>query len=329
MSCLSRNHSQRGAALLIVLLLTATLAFVAIAITETVALSAARSINERSRSESLWLAFGAETLAAAALRAFVNETPGKLAKDDPWASEPIISPLEDAEVRLAFADATRCFNLNRLAQEGADAQAAKAEFILLAAFFGIGSNESDRVAQSIADWVDEDDLRGLQGAEDSYYTSLDNPYRTGGVNIADVSELRAMRAIDSERYNRMKSVFCAYPDKLPSVINVNMLNQSDAPVLAAALTGLLNRSISLDDAERLIAAYPERGYTDLNNFCAQPPINANPCPSPISNRLSLTSNYVTAHAEIVYNSKHLNMTTMFKIDGATVVMLRRRIGDAE
>ena len=63
----AKMNDQKGAALLIVLLMVATLSFIALAATERTTLAAARSLNERVRSESLWYAFGAETLALAAL----------------------------------------------------------------------------------------------------------------------------------------------------------------------------------------------------------------------------------------------------------------------
>ena len=58
-----RKSAERGAALVIVLLLVATLSFIALAISERTALSANRAVNARSRSELLWLGLGAEALA--------------------------------------------------------------------------------------------------------------------------------------------------------------------------------------------------------------------------------------------------------------------------
>ena len=62
-----RLEKQRGAALLIVLLLAATLSFIALASMENTSLSAARAVNVNARSEALWRALATETLARKAI----------------------------------------------------------------------------------------------------------------------------------------------------------------------------------------------------------------------------------------------------------------------
>ncbi len=324
----SKAHSkgQRGAALIIVLLLAAALAFVVLTIIEQTSLTTARSVNERARSESLWRALGAETLGAAAIEAVLEASPDRMSLDDPWAVEPLVVPMEDGAARLFFIDATRCFNVNSLAQESGVNADAVAEFIRLARHLGLGDAEGERIAQTIIDWIDLDNARQPQGAEDEYYTSLAEPYRTGGAPLADISELRAMRGMTRELYAALKPYLCAHPDGAPSNLNINMLREGDAPVLAAAL----GEDLSVGEAEAVIAARPPGGYEDLSNFWSQPPLDTLNFEQNVKSRIKLTSQYLLGRAEIAFDTAFLEMTIMYDLaQGGNPRVLRRRLGASE
>src|SRR5690606_28484584 len=52
------------------------------------------------------------------------------------------------------------------------------------------------ILPAVLDWLDADgDTRFPNGAEDEYYTRLDEPYRAANGPFADVSELRLVRGI--------------------------------------------------------------------------------------------------------------------------------------
>ncbi len=321
------NGEQRGAALLVVLLLVATLAFIALSITERTALAASRSVNARIHDESIWLAFGAETLAVAALESIWKVSNGKMSLDDPWASEPLSVPFDDVSgARLFFVDATACFNVNSLATDAGGASAgavspAIEEFSFLARNLGFSVLDGERLGSVIADWVDNDTSRLPQGAEDDYYSLLPSPYRTGNQNIASISELRAMKGFSRDVYRTLRPYLCALPDAQASSINVNMLNERHAPILAA----LLGENVTVTQARDLITARPPGGYANTDAFINAPAIKSLELDTTPAGRIAVTSKYIEARAEIVYDTAitELNAIIAFDESGKAAVLARR------
>ena len=317
---------------MIVLLLVATLAFIALSITEKTTLAAVRSVNARAFDQNVWLAFGAESLASAALTAAVEASGGKLSIDDPWAREPLELPFENGGgARLFFADATTCFNLNSLTLSADDDAAVRTpatvkEFGLLAANLGLSPFEGEAIAEVIADWIDVDTSRLPQGAEDDYYTGLPSPYRTGNKPLVSVSEIRAMKGVSRAVYAQLKPFLCVQPAGQPSPVNINMLQPRHAPVLAA----LLGETVTTGQAEDLIVSRPPGGYADVNAFINAPTVQALNLDAGIFTRLAVTSRFMQARAEIYSDDAVFEVTTDFALeDSGGVKILGRRFGAEE
>lgn len=326
------NHNQRGAALLIVLLLVATLAFVALSITEKTALAAARSVNERARSEAVWRALGAETLAREAIETVYATSDGKMSLDDPWATEPVEVPMEGGGARIFFADNTACFNVNRLSAAapeestpGSESGAVK-EFALLIRNLGLGEYEGIALAEIIADWTDADANRRPQGAEDEYYTTLPSPYRTANQPIQSVTELRAMKGVTRNVYAALKPFLCAQPGTDAAPVNINMLKEKDAPLLAA----ILGEDVTSLQAADIIGARPPGGYPDVGVFMESSAIQALEPGEELASRFDVGSRYFQARAEIIYETALLEMTTDIVIgENGEARVLARRFGAEE
>jgi len=60
---------------------------------------------------------------------------------------------------------------------------------------GIAPDNADIIVDSILDWKDGDDLHRLNGAEDEYYLSLPNPYKTRNKGFETLDELILVRGI--------------------------------------------------------------------------------------------------------------------------------------
>lgn len=319
------REKQKGAALLIVLLLAATLSFIALSAMELTTRAAARTGNVNARGEALWRAHAVELLALAAIEEIGSAEGGIMSLDDEWASEPIALPFEDdGGARVHLIDATGCFNINALGGENnsaAEGGAAK-EFIRLANFAGMSQFEAAALAEAIGDWIDEDTNRRSQGSEDEYYTALPSPYRTGNRPMASISELRAVKGVTRGAYRNLKPYLCARDDKSASVINVNMLTERHAPVLAAAL----GEAVTPQQAADLISARPPGGWASVEAFMKTPPI----ADLTIQNgaRFAVTSRFLTARAEIVYDRAVLEMTSLIEA-GDRMRVVSRRLGAEE
>jgi general secretion pathway protein K len=118
---------------------------------------------------------------------------------------------------------------------------------------GIEARDADIAAQSIADWIDGDDLHRARGAEAEYYASLPfaRPPRNGP--IRELEELVQVRGVGRELFERAAPYLTVEGD---GRINVNA---APVPVLAT-LPGL-----DLG-AARTIAALRARGMIFANPF---------------------------------------------------------------
>lgn len=63
---------------------------------------------------------------------------------------------------------------------------------------GVEKKTADSIVDSILDWKDADNLTRLSGAEDDYYTSLQNPYKAKNANFDNLEELLLVKGITSE-----------------------------------------------------------------------------------------------------------------------------------
>ncbi len=322
------RDNQKGAALLIVLLLAATLSFVALSAMELTTRAAARTGNVLSRGEALWRAFAVETLAVSAIEEIASDDSGVMSLDDAWASAPVELPFDDGGARVFLGDGTACFNINTLGADvtgtgASDANQPREEFVRLAGHLGIGEFDAIALAETIGDWVDKDTNRRPQGSEDEYYTALPSPYRTGNRPMASVSELRAVKGVTRELYGTLKPYLCAIEPDASSVMNVNMLSERHAPVLAAAL----GDTVSLQVAADLIAARPPGGWLTVEAFLETPPIGDLDVQN--SARFAVTSRFLIARAEIVYDTALLEMTSVIDTNGGRARVLSRRLGAEE
>lgn len=65
---------------------------------------------------------------------------------------------------------------------------------------GYERHVAEIVADSIVDWRDEDDLHGINGAEDQYYEGLDRPYQSKDAPFDAVEELLLVRGVTREMF---------------------------------------------------------------------------------------------------------------------------------
>src|SRR5690606_41270816 len=90
-----------------------------------------------------------------------------------------------------------------------------AQFIALGEALGVPRGRMAAIAAALTDWMDGDAEVSAQGAEDSTYASRPTPYRTGGVMLAEGSELRAVAGGAHTRSRRLTPYRRALPPAPP------------------------------------------------------------------------------------------------------------------
>lgn len=329
---------QRGAALLVVLLLVATLSFIALSITDRMLIASSRSVNARVRSELLWRVFAAEALARKAIETAAQTDGFRFAADNPFFLEAQNVPMDDGGALLSFRDGSLCFNLNSLsaATEGtgqkkkdegeaaaANDPAEELDRIIDAA--GLDDVKAERVVAVVRDWIDTDSFQSASGAEDDYYAGLPAPYRTGGAQLADVSELRAMSAIDAKAYQQLRPFICALPATTASAINVNMLKPADAPLLAA----MVGAQMTTSAAQEVIRNRPPGGYKSVEDFWRVDAFAGKEISETTRGRARIKSDYIGVDAAVRFHDRTATLTMLFQIDGQSKArLIERQIGAA-
>jgi len=103
---------------------------------------------------------------------------------------------------------------------------------------GVGDDDSMRIADAIADWRDEDDLRLLNGAEDADYRDAGRPLGAKDAPFNTVEELQQVLGVDRALYQRLA----------PEVTVDTTKKQPDRNFASPAVLAALD-NISLDEAE--------------------------------------------------------------------------------
>jgi general secretion pathway protein K len=65
---------------------------------------------------------------------------------------------------------------------------------------GLEGETGDMVVDSILDWIDADDFRRINGAENDYYQSLKEPYHCKNSNLDSIEELLLVRGVTPELF---------------------------------------------------------------------------------------------------------------------------------
>jgi general secretion pathway protein K len=117
--------------------------------------------------------------------------------------EPYTFPFEDGECEVKIRDEGSKINLNWVAKEAKKNRKLLTD--ILEKSCGLEGDERDIIADSIIDWVDKDHAHLLNGAEDDYYESLENPYECRDGKFVVTEELLLVRGVTEEIYYGGKS----------------------------------------------------------------------------------------------------------------------------
>ena len=183
---------------------------------------------------------------------------------------------------------------------------------------GLDNYTADTLRDSLADWVDDDDNMRPYGAEDSEYESREFPYLAANGPLASKSELRIINGVSPEWLNALLPLVCVIPDYSELKINVNTLEEEDAPLLAG-LTGL-----DIQQAASLLSSRPQNGWDDTNAFLSEPSIQALNLTSSRQDWFSVKTEYFMLHTKTQYNKATFKLSTVFHVNADTGVSIVNR-----
>lgn len=313
----SPPSKQKGVALMIVLMIVALVAVLATEMGTRLQLQVQRTMNLKDNNQAYWYAMGAEAFARKSIQSLMKESEEVISIDQPWAQE-FKYPLENGGLTANLEDLQACFNLNAIVSGSAsgntnssgssnttEAMEAFHTMLLSLSVDGLDNFTADTLRDSLADWVDEDDSMRPYGAEDSEYESREFPYLAANGPLASKSELRIINGASPEWLDEVLPLVCIIPDYNELKINVNTLEEEDAPLLAG-LTGL-----DMQQAASLISSRPQNGWDDTNAFLSEPSIQALNLTSTRQAWFSVKTEYFMLHTKTQYNKATFKLSTVF------------------
>ncbi|GMM72120.1 type II secretion system minor pseudopilin GspK [Alteromonas gracilis] len=313
----SPPSKQKGVALMIVLMIVALVAVLATEMGTRLQLQVQRTMNLKDNNQAYWYAMGAEAFARKSIQSLMKESEEVISIDQPWAQE-FKYPLENGGLTANLEDLQACFNLNAIVSGSAsgntnssgssnttEAMEAFHTMLLSLSVDGLDNFTADTLRDSLADWVDEDDSMRPYGAEDSEYESREFPYLAANGPLASKSELRIINGASPEWLDEVLPLVCVIPDYNELKINVNTLEEEDAPLLAG-LTGL-----DMQQAASLIGSRPQNGWDDTNAFLSEPSIQALNLTSTRQAWFSVKTEYFMLHTKTQYNKATFKLSTVF------------------
>lgn len=324
------RSGERGAALLVVLLMVAVMSIVAVAASEAVSHAARRGANVAARSQAVWYLLGAEELARVMLARSHDLDPDRTTLNQPWAAGQLRFPVDGGVIEGELVDASNCFNVNSLARPRgrglgyAIDEEAQASLLNLARAVGADAGTAQRLADGAADWIDADSRARGYGAEDYDYAFAKPPYRAANGLFTEVEELRAVSGVTEGAFRAVRPYLCAREAATPSRLNLNTLREADAPLLA----NLFDGDMSLDDAAAIIAARPNDGWSSREEFWALERVQEHPVDEAMKDRVGVRASHFLLSARVGHRDAYVEARTLFR-QGANgeATVVRRTMGD--
>ena len=306
MSALQR---QRGAAIIVAMLIMALASAAAIAALQQQDLALRQLTTARDYEQATWVLKGGAQWARSILyqdgRISAIDHGGEL-----WASGLPRTDIEQGTVSGEIMDQQGLFNVNNLAlEERASARDIEMFRRLLQA---IGLNAD--LAEAIADWIDADEeALPAAGAEDDYYLRLPSPYRAANQPVVELSELLRVRGMDEASLARLRGFATALPRRTP--VNVNLAPPELLLVMVPGLTP--------EEARALASTRVQAPFRSLEEFEKRLPRRGMKW---IEGTLSVGSSYFAVRGRATVGKADVRMEALLQRErGAMPVVLWQRM----
>lgn len=221
--------SRRGAALVLVLLLTALMATVLIEIVFTVHVHTASAGSYKDGQRAAMLVEGGVELASANIARIIREKPYTYYRPEDAS---VVIPEGDGVLSLNAEDEQAKFNLNTVVYPNGETN--QEAFDAYARLLGALELKPE-LADTLADWIDPNDTARNAGAEtNDYYMKLKSPYAAKNARLDSVDELLLVKGYSPDVYRKIAPYVTVYTD---GKVNINTAAKQVIMALSDAITG--------------------------------------------------------------------------------------------
>ncbi len=318
---------DRGAALVTVLLIIMVMSAGVMLTLDTLTYTIRRSVAVQVYSQAKLYARGGEQMAQEAAEQLYNTDQAIKAVLGTGDEAAVSFPLDQGGyIKGYLRDASNCFNINSLVTAPERGLYISNEenilyFQRLLVNLGMSAGQSTTLSSALVDWLDSDSRPSRGGAEDYDYSGLKIPYRAANSLMADITELRLVQGFTPEVLGVLEAYVCAVPEAAENLLNVNTLTVDHAPILAA----LVGEGLSVNDAARLIAERPGRGYSDIGSFWAETAFEGITIPQAVRSKADVWPRLFFAEISVKYIDADVKLTSLMQMenDGSSKIISRR------
>lgn len=324
--------SERGAALLTVLLLVAVMAVVTAGALERLTLGVRLSGNAAALDQARAYSYAAETLASARIADLVAVDTAKTTLRGDWNGKRFTLPIPGGLGTARVSDGGNCFNLNSVVTGANEVGGVPdlsvrplgiTQFRALMEVLGVDNTSAVTIAASTADWIDSDDRAEPNGAESDIYAKASVPYRTANQLMADPSELRVVNGVTPEIYSKLRPWLCALPVSDLSPINVNTLLPAQAPLFAMLIPGQL----SIGQAREILSQRPAGGYANVTQFWNGPQRTGLTANTEVAVQVGMKTRWFAVESDIELADATVHEVALFDAKYSPARLVRRSWAD--
>lgn len=312
---MTKRKRESGMALITVLLIISTMSLFAMIILDSIKFASRTSINFANNHQMRMFADSAETVINHNLAKFVFDTKDLDARLNQMANSQFVFEIPEGSISIQLSDGNNCFNINSIVTiEDSiglvrDEENAKLFENLLIAL-GIESDRALAITAEAIDWMDTDEQVEFMGAEDDYYITLDNPYRTGKTIMYDVSELHALRSMTPEIYSQIRPFLCTENGLTLRKLNLNTLPIEKSPLMAA----YIGDSITISEVMSVFTFSKNSNFTSVENYFRAHNIDPDDLDTDVVNRFSTNTRLFQVNSVIRYRESMAESWVEFEID---------------
>ena len=188
------NNYRRGVAMVIVMWVVLVLSLLISGFAFTMHVETQlESFNRKQLKAEMIARSGVEVAKMMLIRDLTSPKDGSFdSPNQAWATNETLyvnHPLGDGILNVKVTDEESKMPVNKITSQ---------QWHRLLDKLGVDPADADVIADSVADWIDADDLHLLNGAESDYYESLSPPYRAKNALIDRVEELLLVRGVTPE-----------------------------------------------------------------------------------------------------------------------------------
>lgn len=285
-----KRRKQSGTAIIVALFVTALVAAASVAMIDYLRIDTRRTELLLNNMQATQLAEGAIDFALDQLRNnFKAQEANKLADKLPMHLP--VSTMSGMTIRSTIYDAQSKLNLNSLSDPLIPPMF---ERLIHTVSPGTSAEDAKKISHATLLWIS----KGANSNDyDAYYGGLNPPYRTAHQPMISVSELRLVKGVSPELFNKLAPYITALPEE--TAIN---LNTAPIPLLMA-----MNPGMNLDTAKEIAALRIAHPITSTDSLSKIAVVKSSPF---AQNTITTTSEYFLVATHVTKEDQDTVIYTM-------------------